>query len=164
MTSEDDTRTRDRNVFVSHVHEDDKGVKAFKDLVKTQGMTVKDYSVTKDKPNAAKSDEYIKYDVLKPKIEACSVLVVYVTPKTKDSKWVDFEVRCADRLGKRVVGVWAHGHAECELPESLKELADTMVAWNSENVAAALNGEFNEREDRDGKPCSKQKTVRVKCQ
>lgn len=156
--------TRDRNVFVSHVHEDDKGVKAFKELVETQGMTVKDYSVTKDKPNAAKSDDYIKYEVLKPKIEACSVLVVYVTPKTKDSAWVDFEIKCAERLGKRIVGVWAHGHADCELPESLEDLADTIVAWNSKNVVTALNGKFNEREDRNGKLCSPQKTVKVTCQ
>lgn len=156
--------THDRNVFVSHVHEDDKGVKAFKDLVEKQGMTVNDYSVTKDKSNKAKSDEHIKYGVLKPKIEACSVLVVYVTPKTKDSKWVDFEIKCAERLGKRIVGVWAHGHADCELPESLEDLADTVVAWNSENVVAALNGEFNEQEDRDGKLRSRQKTVRVTCQ
>ena len=156
--------TGDRNVFVSHVHEDDDGIKKFKDLVEKEGMAVKDYSITKEKPNEAKSADYIKYGILKPHIEPCSVFVVYVTPKTKSSEWVDFEIRCAERMGKRIVGVWAHGYADCELPENLENLADAVVKWNSKNVVAALNGQFNEREDRDGKPCPPQKIVRVACQ
>ena len=46
----DDTK----NVFVSHVHEDDAGLGKLKDLLKANGMTIRDYSISSDNPNNAK--------------------------------------------------------------------------------------------------------------
>ena len=152
------------NIFISHVGEDHAGITKFKNLVSKNGMEVKDYSVTKDKPNEAKSPEYIKYGILRPHIKPCSVFVVYVTSETKNSKWVDYEIRVAERLGKPIVGVWANGHANCDLPESLKKYANSIVAWDGKNVVAALKGEFKGREERDGNPSSSQKIARVTCQ
>lgn len=65
-----------RNVFISHIHEDDAGLKDFKDLLARNGMDVRDYSITSDKENNAKSPDYIKQEILAPRINACSTMVV----------------------------------------------------------------------------------------
>ena len=46
-----------KNVFVSHVHEDDDGLGKLKDLLKANGMTIRDYSISSDNPNRAHSEE-----------------------------------------------------------------------------------------------------------
>ena len=39
-----------KNVFISHIHEDDEGLTKVKDLVANQGMQIRDSSITSDKP------------------------------------------------------------------------------------------------------------------
>ena len=53
-----------RNLFISHVHEDDSSVKDVKDLISTKGYTIRDSSIVNDKPNQAKNPDYIKSDGL----------------------------------------------------------------------------------------------------
>ena len=82
------------------------------------GLEVRDYSITSDKPNNAKSDDYIKGKILAPRIKACSTLVVYLTPETKNSQWVNWEINYAFEHEKNIVGVWARGSLGCDLPSS----------------------------------------------
>ena len=95
-----------RNVFISHIHEDDEGIAKIKGLAEKHGMTVRNGSVTSDRPNSATNEDYIKYQILAPRIRWSSVLVVYISPDTKHSWWVDWEIEYAHSQGKRVVGVW----------------------------------------------------------
>ena len=67
-----------RNVFISHIHEDDGGIDQVKNLAGRHGMIVRNGSVTSDRPNSAKAENYIKYQILAPRIDWASVLVVYV--------------------------------------------------------------------------------------
>jgi hypothetical protein len=62
----------DRNVFISHIHEDDHRLTPLKDLLSKAGMNVRDGSIHSDKPNNAKSPDYIKSEILKPRIEWAS--------------------------------------------------------------------------------------------
>ncbi|HGW4638368.1 TIR domain-containing protein [Acinetobacter baumannii] len=130
-----------KNIFISHVHEDDDGLKKTKDLIKTKGFEVRDFSINSSKPNSAKAEDYIKYQILAPRIKQCSTLMVYITPKTKNSYWVNWEIEYAQKLGLRIVGVWAHGQQGCEVPEELENYADAIVGWNSECLINAINGE-----------------------
>ncbi|MGU3312603.1 TIR domain-containing protein [Acinetobacter sp. M5A5_2a] len=130
-----------KNIFISHVHEDDDGLKKTKDLIKTKGFEVRDFSINSSKPNSAKAEDYIKYQILAPRIRQCSTLMVYITPQTKNSYWVNWEIEYAQKLGLRIVGVWAHGHQGCEVPEELENYADAIVGWNSECLINAINGE-----------------------
>ena len=88
-----------KHIFVTHIHKDDDGVFELKDLLKTKGMTVRNYSIASDKSNNAKSEDYIKSKILAPRIQRCSVLAVYVTTKTKDSYWTNWEL---NMLVKRI--------------------------------------------------------------
>ena len=88
-----------RNVFVSHIHEDDTGLGKFKALLESKGMKIRDYSISSDNPNNAHSEDYIKSQILAPRIRKCSVVVVYVSSETKNSAYVNWEIEYAHKKG-----------------------------------------------------------------
>ena len=144
----DDTK----NVFISHIHEDDDGLTKLKDLLKSNGMTIRDYSINSDNPNNAKSEDYIKSQILAPRIDKSSTLVVYISPQTKDSNYVNWEIEYAEKQNKRIIGVWAHGEKGCEIPEALDNCYDAIVGWNGDNIIDAIKGGINGFEYPDGSP------------
>ncbi len=139
-----------RNVFISHIHEDDRGIARIKDIAERQGMTVRNGSVTSDQPNSATNEDYIKYEILAPRIRWASVLVVYISPDTRHSRWVDWEIEYAHQQGKRVVGVWEWGAKDCEVPQALDRYGDAVVGWNGESIVDAINGDSDEWRKPDG--------------
>lgn len=140
-----------KNVFISHIHEDDAGLTDLKNLAAKNGLDVRDGSINSEKPNNAKNPDYIKQQILAPQIEWASTLVVYVTPDTKDSDWVNWEIEYANQLGKRIVGVWEQGSNQCELPAALDKYADAVVGWHGESIVNAITGESNASYDCQGK-------------
>ena len=151
------------NIFISHIHEDDAGLKQLKALVRKNGLVVRDGSINKSNPNKAKNANYILNTIIRPRIQWCSVMVVYITPNTWKSTWVDKEMIKADKLGKRIVGVWAHGHAGCKIPSNLDMMADAIVGWNSSRVVDAMLGKFDGRENGLGAVCKKKPFKRETC-
>ena len=139
-----------KNVFVSHIHEDDAGLPDLNELLGRHGMDVRNYSITSDNENNAQSPEYIRSEILAPRINACSTLVVYITPDAKDSEWVNWEIEYAHKQGKIIVGVWEQGSAGCDIPEALEEVRNAIVGWNGENIVAAINGDYDGFENPDG--------------
>jgi len=133
-----------KNVFISHVHEDDDGLAKVKELASKAGLVIRDSSINSAKPNNAKDPEYIKSGILAPQISWAGTLLVYVTPETKESDWVNWEIEYAEKLGKRIVGLYAHGAAECDIPEALEKYADAMCGWNAEGLVDAIMGRNNE--------------------
>lgn len=152
-----------RNVFISHIHEDDGGLTQFKDLAQKHGMTLRDSSITADKPNAARNPGYIKNKILAPNIQWASVLVVYVTPETKDSPWVNWEIEYAQAQGMRIVGVWERGAKDCELPEALDRYGDAMVGWNGEGIVDAINGDSDQWFNQNGTMRNRRSIPRHSC-
>lgn len=73
-----------KNVFISHVHEDDDLLPKLKDLIGRAGMDVRDGSINSDKPNDATNSEYVKEKYLRPHIDWASTLVVLITHDTHD--------------------------------------------------------------------------------
>lgn len=151
-----------KNVFISHIHEDDAGLKKLADLLKTRGMDVRDASIHKGKFNDAENPNYIKSQILGPAIKWAGTFIVYVSPSTKQSDWVNWEIEYAAKQGKRIVGVWAHGDKDCDLPLALEEYADAMVGWNSGAIVDAINGK-DVWEKPDGGPCATVSLKRHPC-
>lgn len=152
-----------KHVFISHVHEDDHRLAPLKDLLNNAGMEVRDGSIHSDKPNNAKNPDYIRASILAPRIEWASVFVVLITPETRKSEWVTWEIECAERMGKRIVGVWDHGEAQCDLPPALDRYADAIVGWQGERVKDAIEGRINNREAPDGGPAGMRAVPRYTC-
>ena len=141
-------------VFMSHVGGDDPLLPDLKRLITKAGMEVRDASITSDKPNDAENEEYIKREILKPRIEWASTLVVLITHDTADSWWVNWEIKHAVQLGKRVVGVFAQGATDADIPEELGKCGDAAIGgWQGNRVVDAINGDIGEWDDpQSGKP------------
>ena len=115
-------------------------MKKLKDLLASKGMKIRDSSVHKGKFNDATDENYIKSGILAPLINWAGTFICYVSPQTKDSKWVNWEIEYAAKQGMRIVGVWQHGDQGCELPTALKEYADALVGWHGDSIVDAING------------------------
>ena len=98
-----------KNIFISHVHKDDDLLPKLRELISRSGMEVRDGSVNSDKPNEARSEDYIKHEILAPRINWASTLVVLITHDTAQSDWVNWEIKYAIEQGKNVIGVFAQG-------------------------------------------------------
>ena len=151
-----------KNVFISHGHEDDAGLGKMKDLLSKHGMSIRDSSINSDKPNNASSPEYIKSQILAPQIQWAGTLLVYISPQTKNSDWVNWEIEYAHRLGKRIIGVWERGANECDIPEALDNYADAVVGWRGERIIEAING-IDTWEKSDGTTFSPRYISRFSC-
>lgn len=154
---------KSRNVFVSHVQEDESHIEKMYALLKSSGCECRDSSITSSTPNSANNESYIKYEILSPQIRWAGVVVVLITPRTKDSKWVEWEIEYAISLGKRIVGVWANGDAGCELPKVLEKYADSVVGWSAKSIVAAIAGEESWQCE-DGSPMPEVDIKRIRCQ
>lgn len=159
--------TTKKNIFISHVHEDDALLPQLKDLIARAGMEVKDGSINSDKPNDAQSEEYIKREILAPRIKWASTLVVLITHDTAGSWWVNWEIKHAIEQGKRVVGVFAQGATDADIPEELSKCGDAaIVGWQGQRVVDAINGEINSWDDPEsGEPREPDWIIeRIECQ
>ncbi len=152
-----------KNVFISHIHEDDEGLGKLKGLLKDNGMAVRDYSITADNPNNAHSEDYIKSEILAPRIQQSSTLVVYISPETRESDWVNWEIECAQKRDKRIVGVWEYGEKDCKVPDALDKYADAIVGWTGNSIIDAINGKINGWEGSDGTPVAPRGIKRYSC-
>ena len=152
-----------KNVFISHIHEDDEGLGDLKKLLAKHGMEARDYSITSDKENNAKAEDYIKYQILAPRIDACGALVVYITSDTKDSNWVNWEIEYAHKQGKTIVGVWERGSKGCDIPDALDKYGDAIVGWNGNKIVDAINGDCNDFDKSDGTPFGPRPITRHPC-
>jgi len=129
-----------KNVFISHIHEDDAGLGKLKDLLASKGVEIRDSSIHKGKFNNATDPDYIKTALLAPQLQWAGTFICYISPETRQSTWVNWEIEYAAKHGKRIVGVWKYGEALCEVPEALKEYADAIVGWNGDAIIDAING------------------------
>jgi hypothetical protein len=154
--------TDTKNVFISHVHEDDALLPDLKHLIARAGMEVRDGSISSDKPNDAENEQYIKREILKPRIEWASTLIVLITHDTAQSWWVNWEIELAVQLGKRVIGVFAQGATDADIPEELGKCGDAaIVGWQGNRVVDAINGNISDWDDpQSGKPRSPEWRIR----
>ena len=152
-----------KNIFIPHIHEDDEGLAKLKDLAANHGMQLRDSSITSDKPNNAKNEDYIKWEILNPQIEWAGTVVVYVSPDTWKSEWVNWEIERAHELGKRIVGIWEHGAKDCKIPEALEKYGDAMVGWNGESIIDAITSESDDWYKQTGGPRDYRSINRYRC-
>lgn len=136
-----------KNIFISHVHEDDALLPRLKDLISKAGMDVRDGSINSSKPNAASNDEYIMREIIAPRIRWASTLVVLISDDTARSDWVNREIKFAIEQGKNVVGVYAQGATDADIPEELAKHAAAIVGWQGERVVDAINGKITGWDD-----------------
>jgi len=153
-----------KNIFISHVHEDDEVLQGLKDLLKQNGYEIRDGSIDSSKPNDATNPDYIKSGILAPRIGWASTMVVLLSQKTHESPWVEWEIEYAQKQGKRIVGVWDQGAKDSDVPAALEKYADAVVGWQAERVMDAINGKINNWSTVDGQIRAPRQIDRIRCQ
>jgi hypothetical protein len=79
-----------------------------------------------------------KADAFERCVKAADVLVVLVCPQTIDDTHVGPVVSLANKLAKRVVGVWAADAEPNKLPPSLHKYGDATVRLRAEELAGSV--------------------------
>jgi hypothetical protein len=152
-----------KNVFISHIHEDDATLQELKDLACGKGCQIRDGSINSSKPNDATNEDYIKYQIIAPQIDWASTLVVLISPDTHNHWWVDWEIDYAAKQDKRIVGVWDYGAADCDIPQSLEKYADAVVGWQGDRIVDAVTGKLNNWYTADGRERQTRDIPRFSC-
>lgn len=81
----------------------------------------------------------------------------------RDSEHVEWEIEYANKLGKRIVGVWAQNGTEDDHPDALKDYADAVVGWQAERIYEAIDGQINNWETSKGELRETQDINRHNC-
>ena len=160
-----------RHVFISHHHKDDAEVNKLTRLLSRKGYDIRNSSIRAKPANQARLDKgVVKPEVirrlLRMKISWSGTVVVLVGKETHSRPWVDWEIEQAQKQDKRIVGVWAQGSTEADLPKNLKKYADAMVGWQSDRIMDAIDGKLDNDnwQKPDGTAWPKRDITRIKCQ
>lgn len=144
-----------KNLFISHHHGDDSHVDSFSNLLGRSDYHVRNSSVRMKPANERRvregrvKDATIKR-LLRMKMRWASTLVVLIGRKTHERPWVNWEIEQANKLGKRIVGVYLYGGTEANIPHALNDYGHAIVNWNTKSVVDAIEGKNNRFEKPGG--------------
>lgn len=125
------------NVFISFVEEDLTDVNMLRGQAKNENSNIEFNDWSLKKPFDSVDAEYIKRGI-RERIRQCSVTVVYISDKTVDSKWVDWEIRETIALGKGVVAMYKGDRPPTRLPKAITDNRVPVVPWNQKELSAAI--------------------------
>lgn len=146
-----------KNVFISHHHRDDAHVDRFRNLMGRSRYDYRNSSIRAKPANQRRlATGLVKEStirrLLRMKMHRASTVVVLVGEKTASRRWVNWEIEEANRLGRRIVGVYLHGGTESDVPKALDEYGDALVCWNTKSIADAVEGRSNVFQTPSGAP------------
>jgi hypothetical protein len=138
--------TERRHLFISHHHKDDRLVDQFTGLLGRRDLDVRNSSIrakpaNQDRIKNGLVDDRVLKRLLRMKISWASTVVVIIGEKTHDRPWVNWEIEEANAQGKTIVGVYERGGTDYEIPQALEKYASSIVAWNSESIEKAIDGQ-----------------------
>ncbi len=125
------------NVFISFAAEDLTDVNMLRAQAKNENSDIEFNDWSLKKPFDSKDAEYVKRGI-RERIRQCSVTVVYISEKTADSKWVNWEIRETIALGKGVVAMYKGDRPPSRLPKAISENKVPVVPWNQKALAVAI--------------------------
>lgn len=134
-----------RHVFISHHHGDDEHVTKMTDLLKRGGYDIRNSSIRAKPANQRRLDEGLVSDqtikrLLRMKMSWASTVVVLIGKETHARPWVNWEIEQANRLGKRIIGVYTRGGTQEDIPTAFEKYGADLVKWNTDSIVAAIDG------------------------
>jgi len=132
-----DAQPAKRNVFISFVYEDIKDVNMLRAQSKNENSDIEFNDWSLQEPFDSKRAEYIRRGITE-RIRQSSVTLVYISEKTADSKWVNWEINESIRLGKGVKGVYKGNVPPSKLPEAITKNKIQLIPWTQKGIAKAI--------------------------
>ena len=146
-----------KHVFISHHHADDEHVGRLSDMLRRNGYDLRNSSIRAKVSNQARLDkkqipERTLKRLLRMKMSWAGAVIVVVGKNTHQRPWVDWEIRKAKELNKRIIGIYTRGGTENDVPEAFNDYGHALVNWNSESLIDAVEGTDSPFERPDGQP------------
>jgi MTH538 TIR-like domain (DUF1863) len=134
-----------RHIFISHHHKDDQIVADFLSLIGDHGYDIRNSSIRANPANLERLDKGLVSDevirrLLRMKISWAGTVVVLIGKDTHTRPWVDWEINKAKEQGKRIVGVFAQGGTDADIPKGVTDYASAIVNWNTKSIMDAIDG------------------------
>lgn len=133
-----------RNVFISFSSEDLDEVNLLRGQAKNENSNIEFNDWSLKEPFDSEKADYIKRGI-RERIRQSSVTVVYVSDKTANSKWVDWEIRESLGMGKGVVAMHKGNTPPKRLPKSITDNQIKVVPWSQKQLAKAIEKESESR-------------------
>jgi len=133
-----------RNVFISFASEDLHDVNMLRAQAKNENIDIEFNDWSLKKPFNSKDAEYIKRGI-RERIRQCSVTIVYISDKTANSEWVDWEIRESISMGKGVIAMYKGDKPPKRLPKAIIEYKIAIVPWNQEELSNAIKKQSENR-------------------
>ncbi len=80
---------------------------------------------------------YVRHCIRK-RIEASSMVVVFVGKTTHDCEWVDWEIRESLDMGKFMMALRLSDDRSLRMPKALKERRVRLLPWNQDEIRPGL--------------------------
>jgi len=132
------------NVFISFDTDDLNVVNMLRGQAKNQNSDIEFNDWSLKEPFDSDKAEYIKRGI-RERIRQCSVTVVYLSAKTADSKWVNWEIRESIAMGKGVVAMYKGDAPPTRLPKAVTDNNVPIVPWNQKELAKAIRKQSENR-------------------
>jgi hypothetical protein len=132
-------------VFISYEGSDRKKAKGFRLLRWNKNVDVEFQDRHLLDPVDSTNDSYIR-SCIRDQISGTSTTVVLVGEDTKDSDWVDYEIRRSIRDGNGLVAIKLNDDISDEdVPDKLKENGAEIVDWNPDEFDDAIERAASQR-------------------
>jgi hypothetical protein len=132
------------NVFISFDSEDLNDVNMLRGQAKNENSDIEFNDWSLKEPFDSKKADYIKRGI-RERIRQCSVTIVYVSEKTADSKWVDWEIRESIAMRKGVVAMYKGDVPPAHLPKAVTDNKVPVLPWNQKELAKAIKKQSKTR-------------------
>ncbi len=132
------------NVFISFSSEDLNEVNLLRGQAKNENSDIEFNDWSLKKPFDSKEADYIKRGI-RERIRQCSVTVVYISDKTADSKWVNWEIQESIAMGKGIVAMHKGDKAPARLPKAVTANNVPIVSWNQKELAKVIQKQSENR-------------------
>ena len=126
-----------RNVFISFSSDDLDEVNLLRGQVKNENSNIEFNDWSLKAPFNSEDADYIKRGI-RERIRQSSVTVAYVSEKTADSEWVNWEIRESLAMGKGVVAIHKGNTPPKPLPKAITENNIEVVPWNQQRLNEAI--------------------------
>lgn len=144
-----------RHVFISHHHADDEHVSKLTSSLARKGFEIRNSSIRAKPANKERlakglvSDNAIKR-LLRIKMSWASTVIVLIGKETHARPWVNWEIKKAHELGKRIIGVFTRGGTKADIPPAFEDYGSDLVNWNPDAIIDAVEGADPNFRDTDG--------------
>ena len=132
------------NVFLSFSSDDLNEVNLLRGQAKNENSDIEFNDWSLKEPFDSDKADYIKRGI-RERIRQCSVSIVYVSNKTANSKWVDWEIRESLAMGKGVVAMHKGDTPPKQLPKAITDNKIQVVPWNQKRLANAIQKQSEHR-------------------